>query len=180
VNWSAKGIITGSGGLYFFSPTILQVPAFSQDDPQWQDIELGPSQDTIGTAGCALCSAAMVMRFYGLDTDPARLNEYLSFHQGYTPEGWIYWEKAAALSSGHVAKVYEDAPSYQLIDENLLLSNPVIVRLHLSSGTTHFVVVVGKSGWDYLIRDPAAMEMGVYKLALRSNEVTGLRYYANH
>ena len=177
VQWTAKGKITASGGLYFFTTSVLPVPAFAQDDPIWQDDPLGPSDDTVGSAGCALTSAAMVMTYYGFDTDPRRLNDYLTTHRGYTPEGWIYWEQAAAISHGKVQKAYEDAPSYALVDENLLWGNPVIVRLHLASGMTHFVVVVGKSGWNYLIRDPAAKDHGVFPLYVRSNEVTGLRYY---
>ncbi len=41
------------------------------------------------------------------------------------------------------------------MDDNILAGNPVIVRLRLPSGRTHFVVVVGKQGWDYLVQDPA-------------------------
>lgn len=175
--WTWRGTITGSGGLFFFTRTELAVPAFSQDDERWSGDPLGPSSDTIGSAGCALTSAAMTLRYYGVDIDPQRLNLYLETHEGYTPEGWLYWEKAADTAHGGLEKEYEDAPSYALLDENVLLGNPVIVRLKLSNGMTHFVVVVGKSGWDYLIRDPAAMEAGVYPLKQRSNIVTGLRYY---
>jgi hypothetical protein len=48
-------------------------------------------------AGCAVCSAAMVLAFYGQDIDPGRLNAFLSDNGGYTPEGWLYWEKANSL-----------------------------------------------------------------------------------
>ena len=97
----------------------------------------------------------MVMAYYGVDTDPQRLNLFLLANGGYTAQGWIYWEKAAALAPGRVEKAYEDLPSYALIDDNLLAGNPVIVRLTLPNGMTHFVVLVGKQGWDYLTRDPA-------------------------
>ncbi len=43
-----------------------------------------------------------------------------------------------------VRHVYEDPPSYQLIDSNLARGNPVIVRVRFSSGVTHFVVIAGK------------------------------------
>jgi hypothetical protein len=154
------------------------VPAFQQDDPRWSLQLLGPTIDTVGRQGCALTSAAMVLSFYGIDTDPQRLNDFLNSNGGYTPNGWLYWEKAAAIAPGRVEKAYEDLPSYELIDDNLLAGNPVIVRLTLRNGTTHFVVVVGKQGWDYLTRDPARpAEWGVYPLRELTPRIEALRFY---
>jgi hypothetical protein len=65
-----------------------------------------------------------------------------------------------------------------LIDSNLLRGNPVIVRLHLPNGVTHFVVVVGKVGFDYLIQDPASGGIGgVYPLRKLAPEIEALRFY---
>ena len=74
---------------------------------------------------------------------------------------------------------YEDLPSYYLIDSNLYRGNPVIVRLHLASGWTHFVVVMGKQGFDYLIRDPssAGLRKGVYPLRELGSKIEALRFY---
>ncbi len=55
---------------------------------------------------------------------------------------------------------------------------PSIVRLHMRSGTTHFVVIVGKRGFDYLIRDPGAgFSKGVYPLRELTPKIDGLRFY---
>ena len=137
--------------------------------------------DTVGQTGCALTSAAMVLSAYGVDTDPDRLNQYLTTHGGYTDQGWLYWEKAAEVApGGQVEKAYEDAPSYALIDQNLLAGNPVIVRLKLHNGTTHFVVVLGKEGWDYLIQDPARPPAyGVYPLKVLTDHIEALRFLSS-
>ena len=176
--WSWRHVISSSGGRYFVQRIEIPVPAFRQDDPRWSLQLLGPTIDTVGEQGCALTSAAMVLSFYGVDTDPQRLNDFLNTNGGYTPNGWLYWEKAAAIAPGRVEKAYEDLPSYALIDENLLAGNPVIVRLTLRNGTTHFVVVVGKQGWDYLTRDPARpAEWGVYPLRELTPRIEALRFY---
>jgi hypothetical protein len=53
-----------------------------------------------------------------------------------------------------------------VIASNLSRGNPVIVRVRLPSGITHFVVVAGKDGFDYLIADPGAdSAKGLYPLA---------------
>jgi hypothetical protein len=167
-----------SGGLYFFSERILPVPRFAQSDARWGDDPLGLTSSSLGAEGCAVCSAAMVLSYYGVDVDPGRLNEFLSENDGYTEQGWLYWEKAAAFQPGVARHAYEDLPSYYLMDRNLLEGNPVIVRLHLPSGITHFVVVVGKRGFDYLIQDPASGgDHGVYPLRMLAQKAEALRFY---
>jgi hypothetical protein len=170
--------IPSAGGLYFFSRLVLPVQRFSQDDPRWADDELGPAPSTMGEEGCAVSSAAMVLAFYGQDIDPGRLNAFLTNYGGYTPEGWLYWEKAADYHPGLARHAYEDLPSYFLIDSNLERGNPVIVRVHLSNGVTHFVVITGKDGFDYLIQDPASGGVnGVYPLRKLAPEIEALRFY---
>jgi hypothetical protein len=170
--------IPSAGGFYFFPRVILSVPRFAQNDSRWTDDELGTAPSTMGEEGCAVSSAAMVLAFYGQDIDPGRLNAFLSDHGGYTPQGWLYWEKAADFHPGLARHAYEDLPSYFLIDWNLKRGNPVIVRIRLPNGVTHFVVIVGKTGFDYLIQDPASGgSKGVYPLRELAPEIEALRFY---
>ena len=176
--YGATRIIPSAGGLYFFSRFELPVHRFAQGDPRWSDDALGQTESTMGEEGCAVSSSAMVLAFYGQDIDPGRLNAFLTTNGGYTPQGWLYWEKAADFIPGMVRHAYEDLPSYFLIDSNLLRGNPVIVRVHLPNGITHFVVIVGKIGFDYLIQDPASGgEFGTYPLQKLAPEIEALRFY---
>jgi hypothetical protein len=177
-SWGRKGMIEPSGGRYFFHRVELAVPSFRQGDERWRGDLLGPTPGTLGAEGCAVASAAMVLASYGYDTDPGRLNRFLQGNGGFTPQGWLYWEKAAELGGGHVRHAYEDLPSYDLIDGNLQRGNPVIVRLRLPSGTTHFVVIAGKEGFDYLTRDPGAgAAKGLYPLREFGSRIEALRFY---
>jgi hypothetical protein len=176
-NW--KHVISSSGGRYFIHRLAIPVPVFTQNDPRWTFDLLGPTYQTVGQTGCAITSAAMVLASYGVDTDPHRLNLFLNTTGGYTPNGWLYWEKAADIAPmGQVEKAYEDLPSYALIDQNLLAGNPVIIRLTLQNGTTHFVVLVGKQGWNYLVQDPArSPSWGVYPLKDLTDHIEALRFF---
>ncbi|MHA3773797.1 C39 family peptidase [Verrucomicrobiota bacterium sgz303538] len=177
-SWDRKQTIEPRGGLPFLRRVELDVPSFRQNDPRWGKDPLGPSDDTLGSAGCAISSVAMVLSSYGVDTDPQRLNAFLTEHEGFTPQGWVYWEKAAETAPEKVKHVYEDLPSYRLIDMNLLHGNPVIVRVRLPRGTTHFVVIAGKDGFDYLTRDPGAgASKGLYPLSELHSKVEALRFY---
>ena len=176
--WAQKGRLVPHGGRYFFSRVELDVPSFRQGDERWRGDLLGPTENTLGAEGCAVASAAMVLASYGIDTDPQRLNAYLKTNGGFTERGWMYWEKAAELGAGHVRHAYEDLPSYELIDRNLAHGNPVIVRLRLPSGITHFVVLAGKDGFDYLTRDPGAgAAKGLYPLREFGSPIEALRFY---
>ena len=176
--WARKGKLEPHGGRYFFHRIELAVPSFRQGDERWRGDLLGPTENTLGAEGCAVASAAMVLASYGIDTDPQRLNAYLKTNGGFTERGWMYWEKAAELGAGHVRHAYEDLPSYELIDANLARGNPVIVRLRLPSGITHFVVIAGKDGFDYLTRDPGSgAAKGLYPLREFGSPIEALRFY---
>ena len=58
------------------------------------------------------------------------------------------------------------------------MGNPVIVRLTLPNGHTHFVVLVGKEGWNYLAQDPArSPTYGVYPLKDLTDQIEALRFF---
>lgn len=178
LNWTWKKKIHPSGGRYFFRRVELPVPQYFQGDTRWAEENLGPTEGTIGAEGCAITSVSMIFNYYGIQTDPQRLNQFLNAHGGFTPQGWLYWEKAAELAPDRVKHVYEDAPSYYLIDSNLAKGNPVIVRIRFRNGITHFVVIAGKDGWDYLIRDPGpGGAKGIYPLKEFGSDIEALRFY---
>jgi hypothetical protein len=180
VHWNWKRPLSPSGGRYFGKRLELPVPSFRQGDERWRGDALGgvPENGTLGSAGCAVAAAAMVFRFYGIDTDPQQLNWFLTDKGGYTDRGWLYWERAAWWAPDRVRQVYEDLPSYHLIDSNLARGNPVIVRVRYESGITHFVVIAGKEGFDYLVRDPGAgAAKGLYPLRELGSNIEALRFY---
>jgi len=176
--WWGHRVIDSSGGLYFVRRVELPVPRYRQNDQSWGHDLLGKTKSTLGQEGCAVSSAAMVLSFYGIHADPKQLNDFLTKNDGYTPGGWIYWEKAADFVPNRIRHAYEDLPSYFLIDWNLLHDNPVIIRLRSSHNSTHFVVIVGKEGWNYLIADPGTgFSKGVYPLRELTRQIDALRFY---
>jgi Peptidase_C39 like family len=180
VDWTWKRKLSPRGGRPFFSRVELAVPSFQQSDDKWRDDPLGgvAKNGTMGGEGCAVASAAMLFKFYGIDVDPQQLNWFLTDTSGYTEQGWLYWDRAAWWAPDRVRHVYEDLPSYALIDSNLDHGNPVIVRVRFPSGITHFVVIAGKEGFDYLIRDPGAgASKGLYPLRELGSNIEALRFY---
>jgi hypothetical protein len=178
VHAEVNAAIPSTGGQYFDSRVEIPVPVFAQDDPRWSDVRLGPSTETLGDEGCAVTSAAMVAAFYGIKTDPEQLNAFLTRTGGFTDDGLIHWSRVPGIAPAHLRLAYNGGPSYELIDSNLLAGNPVIVLFPLQHGGYHFVVIVGKEGWDYLIRDPAASPFrAAYPLRRRTDQIAGLCFF---
>ena len=180
IDWNWKRPLAPSGGRYYSSRLELPVPSFRQGDERWRADPIGgvPENGSLGSVGCAVAAAAMVFQAYGIETDPQQLNWFLTDKGGYTERGWLYWERAAWWAPDRVRHVYEDLPSYQLIDSNLARGNPVIVRVRYASGVTHFVVIAGKDGFDYLVRDPGAgAAKGLYPLRELGSDIEALRFY---
>jgi hypothetical protein len=170
--------LPASGGLYFPRTVLHDVPHFAQADRRWASDPLGPTRGSLGAEGCAVASAAMVLASYGSDLDPGRLNKFLQKNGGFTERGWLYWEKASEYPPVLAEHVYEDDASHFLIDWNLLRGNPVIVRLRFPDGITHFVVIVGKQGYEYLVRDPGPRHKdGLYYLSEFGSPIEALRFY---
>lgn len=181
--WAEKWTATArplapSGGLYFPFTILNDVPHFAQADPRWGDSLLAGGSTTVGAEGCAVAAAAMVLASYGTAVDPGTLNRFLQGNGGFTRQGWLFWEKAAEFPPGGAEHIYEDNASHFLIDWNLLRGNPVIVRLRYPNGITHFVVIVGKRGHEYLIRDPGGRyKNGLYFLSEFGSPIEALRFY---
>jgi hypothetical protein len=166
---------------YFNRRVEIPVPAFAQDDHRWSSVRLGPSADTLGDEGCAVTSAAMVVAFYGIKTDPRQLNNFLTKAGGFSHDGLIHWRLVPAIAPSYLKLAYNGYPSYELIDSNLLEKNPVIAIVRLPDGAYHFVVIVGKEGPNYLIRDPAASVFRKpYPLSELTDRIEGICFFGRY
>jgi len=119
---------------------------------------------TIESVGCALTSAAMVLRYYNHDVFPGELNQWLIDHpHGYNREGWVNWATVAVFTKQNAKKINPLLPLKHLewkrisqhddniVDGQLTLTQPVILNV-----PGHFVVAKGKTNSDYYINDPAS------------------------
>lgn len=62
---------------------------FSQRDARWTQDKLGTGAPTIGQAGCLLTAAASLLASWDVDTDPGRLNAYLTQARGYVDDNLL-------------------------------------------------------------------------------------------
>lgn len=140
---------------------MFETKALYQNDPKWKNVKLGnQNQETIGTWGCLLTSLTMVANGFGNDETPETLNEKLKAAGGF--QGALVIPAALPnVCSGVRYKSYqpcENAPApVAEIDAALAAGMPVIVQVDWSPKAglqTHWVVLYGKEGDQYLMKDP--------------------------
>lgn len=140
----------------------------------WKDLDMNPNATTpkkIGSVGCGLTSAAMILKYYGYDVDPRKLNEYaqqsgiygassnciadwgklfkyggatLSFSRGTSANG-------RCLSADDTTDPKKVKKLFDLARERARAGKPSIARVFYKCGPpssylkggNHFVVVVG-------------------------------------
>jgi len=128
------------------------VPIYSQNDPAWQAAVMKSGADTIGGAGCALTSTAMLLNYYGAQLSPVQLNACLG--AGADP---IDWKAVPACTNGAVTGGDRIDFTWQDLDALLASGRPAIVGMLRGQTGSHFVVVTSGGGGlasNYHITDP--------------------------
>jgi len=133
----------------------------SQNDGGWYYMQtgnythLGNSPYTVSQYGCLITSMAMVATYYGRSISPSTIasNTGIFDRNGYlmvnTPPGiGIVVEPSQPVNWG-------------VVNSELESGHPVIVSIYLpsvggvnSDGSSHFIVLKGRSGAKYLMHDP--------------------------
>lgn len=138
---------------------LADVPrTFCQTDSRWAEVELGTSGCKLGTHGCLVCSTAMATSSLGVRLSPPELNERLKRHNGFQPQGWLIWNAVHRVTDGRLTADYHTRPRHEWIDEALKAGSFPVIAYPLPNGARHWVLVVGKEGLDYLVRDPLTDE----------------------
>ena len=166
---------------------LLPVPYFSQKDPVWgtdtydsANNWAGSNSRTMSAVGCALTSAAMVLRHFNVqktpgnptaspgplppkDLTPGTLNEWLkSRNDGAFRNGSVNWavlgkltKLAHDLDPTSPKLEYFSSPSAKLADV-IGKQLPAILNIKYppSPSNTHFVVAISANGGTYNINDP--------------------------
>lgn len=152
---------------------------YSQQDPAWKNNLLANGPDTLGYMGCAVTCVAMYSSGWGHTETPATLNLKLRSHGGYVGEA-IVWGAVTQFhpeirSTGLTLCMTIDAP-LERIDSSLAAGQPVIVEVDYSPAAglqTHWLLVYGKQGDDYLIQDPWPCPPEVQPVTLLSRYAQG-------
>jgi len=165
---------------------MLDVPHFSQVDPDWKDINYDHSKKTIGQWGCAMTSSSMILASHGyingptldIANNPLNLNSYLKDNHGFDNNAGIYWNEIIKFAKVSKTQNTQNAENknlefrYTPYNEDILKSDldkgrPSIIQIVTGYGDTldsaldddlHFVVAKGYDDEHIYINDPLETE----------------------
>lgn len=140
----------------------LSVPLFTQHDPRWGNTKLGTSSYTIGTDGCTITSMAMLVKYYGKDTDPQRLDAMTTNVGGFSGGSAYIWGSLTTIypdiAFTQIKEYPNDPAPVDALRKELDLGHPIPVWLdsnpRQAGNQMHWVLLVGYEGNDFWINDP--------------------------
>lgn len=131
------------------------VPLFRQFDPRWANQSYGCGATTVKSAGCGPTSAAMVLKYYGIDTNPSKIANYSLFGGYRVCNAGTSYSLFSSLAQKY--NLNYQAISWSQIERSLRDAKPVIVSMnnHEFSSGGHFIVLTGyDENGRILINDP--------------------------
>jgi hypothetical protein len=145
---------------------------YSQNDPQWKSDRLGlgkQESDTIGYIGCALTSVSMMLSGHGYTETPKSLNQKLKNIEGFVGSG-IRWGSVSQLYPqvrlNSIIKCPDTPAPLAQIDAALAAGQPAVVCVDSTAAPgflSHYVLLIGRKGNDYLMLDPWPYQPDVNK-----------------
>lgn len=175
INPPDYGGIASCGGETLMAAGFPAQPYYLQVDPAWSRETIGGSGEPMGNVGCTVCCLSMAFTQLGFPMDPKTLNAELKSHDGYTRSGWLKWDVAAQIANGTIAIELPKDPSHAAIDAAIRSGNPVVARIRLWETYQHWVLIVGKDGTDYLVKDPLCRAERIEKLSALSSKILAIR-----
>jgi hypothetical protein len=133
----------------------ISIAVMGQQDPAWAAAPLGSSPtETIGSAGCAITAVTMMLRYYGIDTDPGAFNAWLTASGGYAFGDQLIWDAVTRYSGGRLTFSGWTGPDMNIIRGELDAGRPVVAEVRLGANQ-HFVLLTGYTQDDgVIINDP--------------------------
>ena len=136
---------------------------------------MGGSEEPLAAVGCTLCCVSNALACHGLNIDPSELNSLLKKGGGYTERGWIKWDALSNLCKGVARITVPRNPSSLGIETSLRKGDPVLVKILLKSGVNHWVLLVGRDGRDYLMKDPLRSDREIMPLSTYESDIYAVR-----
>jgi len=172
--WNSNAI-AGAGGEPFRGFPMIETPIYLQHDRAWEGERIGGTGETLGSVGCTVCCLAMGLSHFGIQQSPKELNAWLRANDGYSLRGWLRWESLSKLTGGNIYVDYRAPLGHDTIDAALKARQPVLAKVFINRVVTHWVLVVGKDGTEYLAQDPLGNGKTPVRLSRYSSGVHAIR-----
>jgi len=149
---------------------------YLQADRRWASDAVGGSGERLSAVGCTICSVAMAATHLGHNVTPQELNAKLITAGGYTDRGWLIWSKIHNATDGRIGVRVPSRMTHADLDDAIQSGAVPVVKFFLPGGIPHWVAIVGKSGQEYLVKDPLDSRKRISPLSNKTKKIVSVRY----
>jgi hypothetical protein len=148
---------------------------YLQRDKRWAAEPIGGSGKPLRNVGCTLCCLSMALAEQGIDLRPPELNRALKQVDGFTAKGWLLWPAVTQVTGSRARAEIVWDPKLHDIDEALAAGDSVIVKVAPPPMIQHWVLLVGRSDREYLMKDPLDESRTVKPLSSLGSPILAVR-----
>jgi hypothetical protein len=153
-------------------------PHYLQRDWRWAMDQIGGSGKPLFAVGCTLCCLSMGLAEQGIDLAPGELNRRLKDAGGYSSKGWLRWPAVDDVTQGRARAAILFRPSLKQIERELAAGHSVVVKVAPPPMVQHWVILVGRDGREFLMRDPLDVTRAVKPLSSLGSDILAVRVIA--
>lgn len=148
---------------------------YLQRDARWASDPIGGSGKPLQRVGCAICCLSMALAEYGIHRTPGQLNDDLKQINGYNEKGWVYWSAIEQATGGKADVERANHPTLRDIERALSLGQPVLVKVAPAGMLQHWVLLTGRDGREFLMKDPLDETKSLKPLSSLGSEILAVR-----
>jgi hypothetical protein len=125
---------------------MINITAYSQNDPKWKNVKHGTSSKTIGQTGCTITNLASLLSYFKQNFDPKSVNDLLTKNKGYYLGNLVIWSQFVRIFG---LKGYKRVTKYNNADVSwnvYIMKRPVLVEVIAPKGVPggrHWVLFLG-------------------------------------
>ncbi len=132
----------------------IQVSSYyRQNDPRWQDVEIGTSRRKMGSTGCLISSVSTAISQLRSPVTPEELNKMLTQVNGFQGADLIWYKINEVFPEidYRYSRIFSREKIEKDLEEGLL---PIVNVKYNKTGVTHWVLIVGADDGEFIICDP--------------------------
>lgn len=126
---------------------------YRQNDPKWQDVEIGASKRKMGSTGCLIACVSTAISQLRSPVTPEELNKMLTQINGFQGADLIWYKINEVFPDidYRYSRIFSRKKIEKDLEEGLL---PIVNVKYNKTGVTHWVLIVGAKDGEFIISDP--------------------------
>lgn len=126
---------------------------YRQNDPEWQNIEIGTTERKMGSTGCLISCVSTSISQLSSQVTPDEFNYKLTQVNGFQGADLIWYKINEAFPNidYRYSRIFNNKKIESDLEKGLL---PIVNVKYYKTGITHWVIIVGAKDGEFIICDP--------------------------